>query len=130
IELFGKRAARIATADQAVALAEADYRVARLETARQVSLAYWAARGAQESRYLLKASADTFERIVEYHNAQLSVGAIAELDVLRIRLEGERVSIAANLAALAAMRARIQLLKAIGDPADTDVILTDSLDTS
>ena len=128
IELFGKRAARVAVADQTVAHAEADYRVARLEMTRQVSLAYWTARGAQDSRDLLKATADTFSRVIEYHNAQLSVGAIAEQDVLRVRLEGERIAIAADLAALAASRTRVQLLKVIGDTPDLNVTLTDALD--
>lgn len=128
LELFGTRAARLAVADDDVARAEADYQTARLETARQVSLIYWAARGAQDSRDLLRSTAETFARIVDYHTAQLSVGAIAEQDVLRVQLEGERLAIAANVAALNAQRARIQLLKAMGAPADENVTLADALD--
>jgi hypothetical protein len=43
----------------------------------------------------------SFQKIVDYHAAQLSVGAIAEQDVLRVRLEAERIKISADLASLA-----------------------------
>ena len=90
--------------DRGIARADANYALARLDTIRRVSLAYWAARGAQDTRDLLIANADTFQRVVDYHNAQLSVGVIAEQDVLRIRLEGERLQIGAE--ARGARRAR------------------------
>ena len=88
------------------------------------------ARGAQDTRDLLRADVDTFQRIVDYHAAQLSVGAIAEQDVLRTRLEGERLAIAANLAALAALHAPkgSNCRKRIGDADYGDVVLTDALD--
>ena len=128
LDLLGKRGARIAAATEGITRAEANYALAHLDTIRRVSLAYWAARGAQDRRDLLIANANTFQRVVDYHNAQLSVGAIAEQDVLRIRLEGERLQIGARLAALDASRTRVQLLKEIGDPADGDVVLSDPLD--
>jgi len=128
LDVLGKRRARMAAAGEGVARAEEEYALARIDAVRRVSLAYWAARGAQDTRDLLRADVDTFQRIVDYHAAQLSVGAIAEQDVLRIRLEGERLAIAANLAALAASRARIELQKEIGDADYGDVVLTDALD--
>ena len=128
LDLLGKRRSRMAAAGAGVARAEEEYALARIDAVRRVSLAYWAARGAQDARDLLQAHVDTFQRIVDYHAAQLSVGAIAEQDVLRIRLEGERLAIAANLAALAASRARIELQKEIGEPEYGNVVLTDALD--
>ena len=107
LDLLGKRGARIAAATEGITRAEANYALAHLDTIRRVSLAYWAARGAQDRRDLLIANANTFQRVVDYHNAQLSVGAIAEQDVLRIRLEGERLQIGARLAALDASRTRV-----------------------
>jgi outer membrane protein TolC len=128
LDVFGKRTARMAAADEGTARVRAEYALARIDTIRRVSLAYWAARGAQDTRDLLSAAADTFQRIVDYHEAQLTVGAIAEQDVLRIRLEGERLRIGASLAALQATRARVELLKQMGDAVDRQVLLTDPLD--
>ena len=56
----------------------------------------------------------------------LSVGAIAEQDLLRVRLEGERLKIAANLAAIEAVHARVQLEKEMGQTDFPDLILTES----
>ena len=107
---------------------QAEYEQARWQTIRDVKLAYWDARGAQESRDLLRDTVDTFRQIIDYHNAQLSVGTIAEQDVLRVRLEGERLQIAANLAALRAGRAQIALQRAMGQSEFADVVLTEPFD--
>jgi outer membrane protein TolC len=93
-----------------------------------VRLAYWAARGAQERRELLQSTVTNFQRIIDYHTAQLTVGTIAEQDVLRVRLEGERIQIAAHLAAIEANRARVELLRQIGRTGLPDVVLTEPLD--
>jgi outer membrane protein, heavy metal efflux system len=128
LDVLGKRGARVAVAAEDVKHTQAEYELARRNIAHDVKLAYWAARGAQESRELLRASAENLRQIVDYHIAQLSVGAISEQDVLRVRLESERVQIAANLAAIAASRARIRLLHEMGQTALRDLVLTDPLD--
>jgi cobalt-zinc-cadmium efflux system outer membrane protein len=58
------------------------------------------------------------------------VGAIAEQDVLRVRLEGERLQIAGHLASIDAAKARMQLLKALGQPTWTAALLTEPLDVA
>src|SRR4051812_24556559 len=98
LDVLGKRGSRVAAAEQGVARTRAEYEVARWQVARDVRLAYWAARGAQATHELLRQTVDTFGQIVQYHEAQLSVGAIAEQDVLRVRLEAERMQVTANLA--------------------------------
>ena len=70
--------------------------------------------GAQERRDLLQSTVTNFQRIIDYHAAQLRVGTIAEQDVLRVRLEGERIQIAAHLATIDATRARVELFKEMG----------------
>jgi outer membrane protein TolC len=110
----GRRKQRIEAAEGAVNRSEAEYELSRLQIIQRVKLAYWAARGAQETRDLLKASVKTFQEIADYHSARLSVGAISEQDFLRVRLEAEWLQIAANLAAIEATRARVQLLREMG----------------
>ena len=55
------------------------------------------------------------------------MGAIAEQDLLRVRLEGERLKISANLAAIEANRTRIELLKEMGQTDFAEVVLTEPL---
>jgi cobalt-zinc-cadmium efflux system outer membrane protein len=128
LDVLGKRGARLALAADEVRHAKAQDELARRNVVRDVRLAYWAARGAQETRNLLRESVENLRQIVDYHNAQLSVGAISEQDLLRIRLESERVQIAANLAQIAASRARIRLLHEMGQTDIRDLLLGEALD--
>ncbi len=128
LDILGKRGQRVALADWTVSRTEAELELVRRQVAQVVRLAYWAARGAQERRDLLQSTVANFQRIIDYHSAQLSVGAIAEQDVLRVRLEGERIQIAARLAAIDASNARLQLLKEMGQTVPADVVLTEPLD--
>ncbi len=97
-----------------MARTRAEYDAARWDVARRVRLAYWSARGLQEVHNILQSTADNFQKVVDYHANQLSAGAIAEQDLLRVRLEKERLVITANAAQIDADRARGDLLKEIG----------------
>ena len=128
LDIFGKRGSRVALADQTVKRAEAERDVTVRQVTQAVRLAYWTARGAQERRELMQSAVANFQRVVDYHAAQLRAGIIAEQDVLRVRLESERMQIAARLATIDAARTRAQLLREMGQPDLADVILTEPLD--
>lgn len=128
LDLLGKRGQRVALAEQVVGRTEAELELTRRQVTENVKLAYWAARAAQERRDLLQSTVTTFQQVVDYHAAQLRVGTIAEQDVLRIRLEGERIQIAAHLATINATRARVDLFREMGQMALSDVVLTEPLD--
>jgi outer membrane protein TolC len=128
LDILGKRARRISLAEEGVGRTQAEYDVARVHLIDSVKLAYWTARGAQETRDVLRASVANFQQVVDYHAARLSVGAIAEQDFLRVRLESERLKISANLAAIEANRAVMALLKEMGKPESTAVVLTEPLE--
>jgi outer membrane protein TolC len=127
LDVLGKRRQRIALAGDGVGRTQAEYALARWQIAQTVKLAYWTARGAQEVREVLKSTVENFQKIIDYHAAQLSAGAIAEQDLLRVRLEGERLKISANQAAIEANRTRIELLKQMGQTEFVEVVLTDPL---
>ena len=127
LDVLGKRKQRVALATEGVNRTQTEYELARWQVVQRVKLAYWTARGAQEVRDVLKKTVDNFQKIIDYHSAQLSVGAIAEQDLLRVRLEGERLKISANLAAIEANRTRIELLKEIGQTDFAEVVLTEPL---
>jgi outer membrane protein, heavy metal efflux system len=127
LDVLGKRKQRMAAAGEGVVRSQADYELARWQVAQRVKLAYWAARGSQEIRDVLKTTADNFQKVVDYHAAQFSVGSIAEQDVLRVRLEGERLKISADLAFIDVNRSRVELLREMGQTEFGEVTLTESL---
>ena len=128
LDVLGKRGRRIESASAGVRRADEQLELARREVARRVKLAYWAARAAQERRDLLHASVENLQHIVDYHTAQLSVGAIPEQDVLRVRLESEQLQISAHLAEADAMAALVTLLNEMGRPVTDTIVLTEPLD--
>jgi len=130
LDVLGKRRQRIAVAEDGVSRTQTGYELTRRQIVQSVRLSYWEARGDQEKRDLLKATVENFQKIIDYQSAQLSVGAISEQDLLRVRLEGERLKIAANLAVIEATRARVQLLKEMGQTDFSEVLLTEPLDAN
>ncbi len=113
-ETAGKRGKRAELATRGLRAAELELEVLRRNVARDVSLAYWAALGAEKMRELLLESVRNFQKIVEYHEIRVREGAMAENDLLRVRLELGRIELAANNAALDAAKARIELFRAMG----------------
>jgi outer membrane protein, heavy metal efflux system len=128
LDVLGKRKQRIAVAEEGVNRTQAGYELTKRQIIQSAKVSYWEARGAQEKRDLMKATVENFQKIIDYQSAQLSVGAISEQDLLRVRLEGERLKIAANLAVIEATRARVQLLKDMGQIDFSAVLLTEPLD--
>lgn len=128
LDILGKRGGRMALAEQTVNRTAAEVDVTRRQVAQRVRLAYWTARGAQERRDVLHASVTSFQRTIDYNAARLSVGTIAEQDVLRVKLEGERLQIAAHLATIEAAKARVELAKEMGRPDIANATLTEPLD--
>lgn len=128
-ETAGKRGKRVELASRGLRAAELELEVLRRNVARDVSLAYWAALGAQKVHELLLESVGNFRKIVEYHEIRVREGAMAENDLLRVRLELGRIELAANNAALDAARARIELFRAMGQAAFPEVRLSEPLET-
>jgi cobalt-zinc-cadmium efflux system outer membrane protein len=127
LDVLGKRRARLAAAAGVVSRTSAEYQFARWQLVQRVKNAYWSARGAQQVREVLRATVENFQKIVDYNAAQVSAGAIAEQDLLRVRLEHERLRISADLAAIDANRARVDLLREMGQTDFPDIVLTESL---
>ena len=130
LDILGKRRQRIAVASQGVASSQAEYELSRRLIVRDVKHAYWEARGTQEIREIRKATVENFQAIVAYHSAQFNAGAIPEQDLLRIRLESERLQIDANLAAIEAARSRVELQRQMGQAEFPELLLTETLDSN
>ena len=126
-ETAGKRGKRAELASRGLRAAELELAVLRRRVARDVSLAYWAALGAQKMQELLLESVRNFEKIVEYHEIRVREGAMAENDLLRVKLELGRIQLAANNAGLDAAKARIELFRAMGQTVFPDVRFAEAL---
>lgn len=127
-ETAGKRGRRVELASQGLRSAEMELSVLRRQVARSVELAYWAAAGSRRMHELLEETRKNFQQVVEYHEARVKEGAMAESDLLRVRLEAGRIALAANNAKLEAARARIELFRAMGQTAFPDVEFADALE--
>ena len=128
LDILGKRRQRVAAAAEARGYAQSSYQLALRQVVQQVKLAYWAARGAQEIRLAWNTTLENFQKIIDFHAGRLSAGAIAEQDLLRVRLEGERLKVSADLSTLDANRARIDLLREMGRTEFAEVVLTEPLE--
>jgi len=129
IETAGKRARRIDVAEAGVRRAQLEMDLVRRQIAARVKSAYWSAAGAQKIRGLLRENVRTFQQIVEYHEIRVREGAMAESELLRVRLEHDRLAISGNSAALDAERARIQLFREMGRAEFPETELTDPLES-
>lgn len=130
IETGGKRGRRVDLAKQNLRLAELEKELVTRQIANRVRLAYWTASGAQRIRDLLIENSNNFEKIVEYHRIRVREGAMAEVDLIRVQIEAERLELSANTAALEAERARIRLFESMGQSSFPPVQLSEPLDSA
>jgi outer membrane protein TolC len=127
-ELGQKRQRRADFAAANLRRAELERELLAKQIAARVRDSYWRAAGAQKIHELLLETVANFENIVRYHEVRVREGAMAEADLLKVRIEGGRLAIAANAAALDAERARIQLQRDMGQLDFPPVRLTEPLD--
>lgn len=114
IERGGKRARRVELGQAGERLTELDGELLARQIASQVKAAYWRVSGAQRVLELLLESRAIFQQSMEYHESQLREGMIAEVDVIRVRLEADRVEIAIEAAERELDVAVIALQQAMG----------------
>lgn len=126
-ELFGKRRRRVEQASVQVRIAELERELARRQVALRVKQTYWHALSAQRRLDLFDENYANFQKIIEYHEARVREGAMAEADLIRVRLEGERLALERNSAGLAAARARLQLQLAMGEESFPPLVFTETL---
>jgi outer membrane protein TolC len=130
LESPGKRARRIELADAGISRGQLERELLGYQIASRVRHDYWAAAGANAAATLLAETLRSYEQTITYHEARVREGAMAEVDLIRVRLEGERLRIAQNAAVLEADRARIRLLQDMGEREFPPVRFDDALTPS
>jgi outer membrane protein, heavy metal efflux system len=113
-ETAARRQKRMDVAESGVRRTELERELLRRQIAARVRQAYWSAAGAQRLHALLIENQKTFQQIEEYHEIRVREGAMAEADLLRVKLEAGRLALAAASAQLDAERARILLFREMG----------------
>ncbi|MBI3476324.1 MAG: TolC family protein [Acidobacteria bacterium] len=116
IETSGRRKNRIAVAQGAVSRSELEGQLGRRDIAERVRDAYWNALAAKTTRVLYDENLQFFGEILQYHEARLKEGKVAEVDVLRVRLESGRLRAAADNARLDAEGTQLELARELGTP--------------
>lgn len=130
LEVAGKRGKRVGVADASLRRIDFERDLLRQHLAGRVAVAYWTALGASRLHALLVESATNLQRVVEYHEIRVKEGALAEADLLRVRVELQRLNVDINHAYLAAERARIQLFREMGQREFPRVRFTDSVEAA
>jgi outer membrane protein, heavy metal efflux system len=129
LEISGKRGGRIEVADQTVAGRRLQLDLDRRQIALSVRESYWRARTIQALSSLYEEDAKYFEQIVEYHEARFKEGKIAEVDLLRVRLQGQQIKAAAASAKLDAEKALLILAQEMNAAPNSSWVLSDDLES-
>lgn len=129
LETARKRERRtdLATANKELAAIARDILAQRI--AAQVREAFWSAAGAARIAAVYNETATNFAQTVAYHEVRVKEGNMAEADLIRIKLENERLRLAASGATLAAEKAVINLQREMGRTVFEDNLkIADTLD--
>jgi outer membrane protein, heavy metal efflux system len=114
IETSGRRGNRIAVGEANLGRSQLETEQLRWEIGFRVREAYWLALGVQFARDLYEQSDIYFRQVAEYHEARLKEGKIAEVDVLRVRLQSEQIHAALENARLDVHKAQLLLAREMG----------------
>lgn len=115
IEIGGKRQRRVDLSQETLRLTNIERELLEKQISARVKQAYWAAVGAEGISRLWEEEVENLRQTIAYHEIRVREGALAEWELLRVRLEADRVAVSAAVAALEAERWRINLLREMGE---------------
>jgi len=115
IELGGKRRLRVETAEATVAVAEAQFADALRQRLADLKRAFYDVLLARAGLDHALEIRQTFDTLVDLNQARLEEGAVAESDLLKVRLERGKHQTALTQAELTLRQAGIRLLDLLGE---------------
>ncbi|MEW6732333.1 MAG: TolC family protein [Acidobacteriota bacterium] len=115
IELGGKRRLRREVADLGVSVAEAQLADVLRQRMFEVKRAYYEALLARETLADAIENRDNFNELAKFNQIRFEEGAIAEGELLKVRLERIKFDTAVSQAQLAVRQAGIKLLELLGE---------------
>jgi len=115
IELGGKRPARERAAAATISAAEARFADAMRQGIAEVKRQYFEAVLARRSIEVARENQQTFQQLVQLNLTRFQEGAIAEADVIKVRLERVKFDSAVRQAELSRRQAMFRLAEALED---------------
>jgi cobalt-zinc-cadmium efflux system outer membrane protein len=127
LEVSGKRGGRMEMAKTGAAQSRLQAELTRRQIALAVRQAYWTAKATQVLADLYLQDSKYFGEVTAYHEARFREGKTAEVDLLRVRLQGQQIEAAAANAELDSEQAQLALAREMNAPADSSWVLSDDL---
>lgn len=115
IELGDKRRLRVEAADASIAVAEARLTDVLQQRLADLKRAFYDVLLARAAREHARETRQTFDALVEFNQARLEEGAVAEGELLKVRLERGKHDSVLTHADLAVRQAGIKLLDLLGE---------------
>jgi outer membrane protein, heavy metal efflux system len=128
LETSGKRGGRIAVAQQNTEQSRLQAELERRQIILSVRESYWKAKAAQSLSALYAQDADYFRQVIEYHEARFREGKIAEVDLLRVRLQGEQIRAAAANARLDSEKSLLMLAEEMNTAPNSSWVLSEDFE--
>ncbi|WP_084080484.1 TolC family protein [Edaphobacter aggregans] len=129
LETSGKRGGRIAVAQQSTEESRLQSDLARRQIVLNVRESYWKAKAAQSLAALYAQDADYFRQVIEYHEVRFREGKIAEVDLLRVRLQGEQIRASAANARLDSEKTLLMLAQEMNAAPNSSWVLSEDFET-
>lgn len=129
LELDGKRGKRVALANANVQSAQAQRELRTRQITGSVAAAYWTAAGDERIAELLQQDLAAVNEMVRYDKERVDAGAMRGVDLIRMRIERDRIFLALQAAERDAALARAELFKQAGMTASRDWKLSDDIAT-
>jgi outer membrane protein, heavy metal efflux system len=128
LEVDGKRHKRVALASARLAQAQAEEQMTRFAIAGRVAMAYWNAAALERTVALLQQDMQAVDEMVRYHKERVDAGAMRGVDLLRMRIERDRLEVTLRSTERDAAQARLELFKQMGRPAPEKVQFADPVE--
>ncbi len=126
VEVAGKRKKRVALAEARLTQTEAD-RALRLQgIAANAAASYWNAATSERIVGLLRQDMQAVDEMVRYDRARVDAGAMRGVDLLRMQVEQDRLTLALRNAERDAALARVELFRQMGRAPAKDVQFRDA----
>jgi len=120
---------RIAVAQQGTEESRLQADLVRRQIVLNVRESYWKAKAAQSLAALYAQDADYFLQVIEYHDARFREGKIAEVDLLRVRLQGSRFRAAAANVRLRLREGILMLAQEMNAAPNSSWVLSEDFET-
>ena len=129
-EVDGKRSKRVALANANARRADVERDYRKRQIAAQVAAAYWTAVADRKVASLLEEDMSAVNSMVTYHRERVDAGAMRGVDLIRMKIERDRIYVSLVSARRDADLAETELYRQIGRPTLKGVTLTDDISST